>query len=891
MNCNFENLGAKHGNEKMNSFLCAPLRSLRLCVEKDIKFIHIFTVVILFTHAMLAKEPKSDFGYNIFTDPSKTLEQRVEDLLSHLTLEEKASLFAGRDLWHFNGIERLGFPSVQVTDCGHGVTVILDEQGNYTGCATCFPTAVAQGASWNRDLLYDIGRALARETRATGSAMLLAPMVNIHRTPLGGRNYETFSEDPFLTGALAAAFVNGVQSEHIGACIKVLTANNQQTNQHNTDVIVSERALREIYLPAIKFAIDHANPWAVMTAYNKVNGEPAASNKHLITDILKNEWAYNGMVISDWRSVHSIESLFAGLDLEMPGPGQFMRQQDILQALKDGLISEEKINDCVKRFLRFMIRSKLLDQDKPVLNAELNSAVHQKLTLRAAEESIILLKNDNLLPLDKSKLKKLAVFGPNASTARLGGGGSASVTACYAVSPLAGILDYCQNDIQAIYKEGCSLDGDMAVIPKQNFFTTEDGEKVCGLTAEFFQGNKCDTAPVHRRIDDQIDFSWGWAAPCSQIDKNAYAVRWTGELVPTVSGSHTLGITCFEAGVRFYLNEKLLIDAWGDPDDEIFEARFTQIKKTIKLPLKAGVAYPIKVEFYKKMNRNKVRLEWRPPGQVDPIDDAVEPAAECDAAIVFAGLSNFYEGGNNDRETLSLPGAQDDLIRRIARANPNTIVVLLNGTPVTMPWLDTVRAVIESFYPGQEGGHAIAQILFGEVNPSGKLPVTFPQRLQDNPSHGNFPGKNNEVFYKEGIYVGYRHYDTKNIKPLFPFGHGLSYTQFEYSQLFVSEPFIDHLNVQLTLKNIGDVFGKEVVQLYVSDIESSVDRPPQELKAFDKVELAPNESKKIHFVLDKDAFSYYDVEHKQWRLEPGEFEILIGSSSRDIRLRKRIMLF
>jgi beta-glucosidase len=853
----------------------------------------IYLILVIFTCIISCYVKKTKIENNVeyvYTNPERTIEERVENLLQLLTLEEKANFFSGKDLWHFEGVERLAIPSIQVTDCGHGITVILDEQGFNTGCATCFPTAVGQAASWNRQLVYDIGSAIAREARATGSTVLLAPMVNIHRTPLGGRNYETFSEDPYLTGSLAAAFIKGVQSEHIGACIKAMTANNQQTNQSHLSVEISERALREIYLPGFRIPVEEANPWAIMTSYNALNGKYTSTNKHLISDIVKKEWGYQGAVISDWRGVHSLESLPAGLDLEMPGPGNYLRKQDILQAFQDGMITLEEINNRVGRILRILIQSKLLDFDKPELKAELNSPSHKKLALKTAEESIVLLKNNKLLPLRKSHIKKIAIIGPNAIEARLGGGGSASVTPCYAINPLDGIKNYCSDSIEIVFEEGCRLTGALSSVNTE-FLSVNDGSTtVQGLKAEFFNGKKLENQPVFTRIDDKIDFSWGWAAPCKEVDRNDYSVRWSGQINPPVSGKYKIGLTCNEGGCRLFVNNKLLIDEWGNPYNENLETKYRTLCRSVELNMEANYPQEIRVEFHKKMNRNSIRLEWEIPGAEDPIEAAVKQASECDAVVVFAGLSNLFEGGMNDRENLALPGEQDRLISSVAKANPNTVVVLINGSPVALPWIDEVDAIIEAYYPGQEGGNAIARILFGEANPSGKLPETFPKRLEDNPSYGNFPGENNRVFYKEGIYVGYRHYDTKMVEPLFPFGHGLSYTEFEYSNLNISEPRDGKITVQCNIKNTGKVAGKEIVQLYVRDVESSADHPDKELRQFTKICLKPGEMKRAEMILTENAFAYYDIHSNAWIVEPGYFEILIGSSSRDIRLQQMVLL-
>lgn len=819
----------------------------------------------------------------IYQDPRKTVEDRVDDVLKQLTLEEKASLFAGKDMWHFNGVERLGIPAIQMTDCGHGITVILDENGNYVGCATCFPTAVGQAATWNRSLISELGAALGREARATGSILLLAPMVNIHRSPLGGRNYEAFSEDPVLSGRMAAAFIKGVQSEHIAACIKHIAANNQQTNQSGLLAEIAEKPLREIYMRSFEIAIKEANPWAAMTAYNGVNGYPSTENKHLVTDILRNEWGYKGLVVSDWRSVKRIASLYAGVDMEMPGPGKSMNREAILQELRAGRITEEAINAKLRGLLRLLVQTKQLDFPRPQLKSELNSPAHQLLARRVAEESIILLKNKgSLLPLSLDKIKKLAVIGPNAGEARLGGGGSASVTACYSVSPLDGIKALCGNSVDVQFEEGCGLMGNLVTVPTQ-YLRSPNGEP--GVYAEYFNNKNVEGSAVLSRVDPQIDFSWGWAAPGEGINKGNYSVRWSGTLHPPVSGIYNIGLAVHGSGARLFVNDKLVIDSWTD-DKENFEQAFTQSKLQVPLELEANKSYTVRVEWYKKINRNLIRLEWEIPGSSNSIEKAVNLAASADAAIVFAGLSNFFEGGNNDKTTLKLPGEQDELIRRVLAVNPRTVVVLINGTPLGMPWIDSVPAVLEAYYPGQEGGNAIAKVIFGKVNPSGKLPETFPRRLEDNPTFHHFPGSGKQVEYAEGIFVGYRYYDAKHIEPLFPFGHGLSYTDFGYSHLKVSGKN-RKINVQCTVKNTGDKRGKEVVQLYVRKV-TGPDSEWKALKNFEKVDMEPGTSQSVSFNLDDKDFSFFDEAESKWVNGSGKYELLIGSSSRDIRLKKMV---
>jgi len=832
-----------------------------------------------------------DHNPPVYSNPELPVTERVENLIFLLPLEEKAGFLTGRDMWHIKGVERLGIPSIRVTDCGHGVTVVLDEQGRNAGCSTCFPTAVGQASTWNTELVREVGAAIGRETRALGAGMLLAPMVNIHRTPQGGRNYETYSEDPYLTGTMASSFIQGVQSEHVGAVIKAATANNQQANQSQHSVEVSERALREIYLPAFRIPVMEANPWGIMTSYNKLNGEYTSASKHLISEIFKDEWRYPGFVVSDWKGTHSMKALDAGLDLEMPGPGKILTREAILQEIKEGEFTEEELDKRVERILAAIIKTKLLDTDPPDLNAEWDTPRHQNIARRTAEEAIILLQNrNNLLPLDISEIKTLAVIGPNAREARLGGGGSASVTACHTVAPLDGILNFCGEKVHVLFEEGCGMKGELPAIYTEYLSFMDGAGRVPGLKGEYFMGKELAGDPVFIRQDDKIDYSWGWAAPCREVNRGEYSVRWTGQIKPPVSGEYKIGVHCTGGGVRFYLDGELLIDHWGDPYNETFEAGFRRINETVNIPMKEGDPRQVSVEFHKKANRNYIRLEWEIPGKEDPVAEAVKIASQSDAAIVFAGLSNLYEGGLQDRESLLLPGLQNKLIRAVARANPNTIVVLINGTPIAMPWVEEVHAILEAYYPGQEGGNAIAGILFGEVNPSGKLPETFPRQLEDNPTHRYYPGDPDQVSYGEGIYVGYRHYDKNKIEPLFPFGYGLSYTEFDYHNLQVEKNADGSLGVMARITNTGPVRGKEVVQLYIRDLESGIDKPDRELKGFAKVLLEPGQSKTVSVRLSRDRFAHFAEEMGDWVVEPGEFELLLGSSSRDIRLKDIIRI-
>jgi beta-glucosidase len=824
----------------------------------------------------------------IYQNSKKSTEERVNDICRLMTLDEKAGFLSGADDWHFKGIKRLGIPPLQVTDCGHGITIVFDKEGNWVGNASCFPTAVGQAATWNRDLIRQVGGALAREARATGSSILLAPMVNIKRHPLNGRNYELFSEDPLLTGEMATAFINGCQEEQIGAVIKAFAANNQQASQEALVVNMDERTLQEIYLPGFAIPVAKAKPWGLMTAYNGLNGVRTSASKHLLQEVLKTSWNYEGFVVSDWRAVKGVESITSGVDIEMPGPGKFMTRENVLKALEEKKLTTVQLDGMVKRLLRSYVKSKLLDTDKPKLHAEINTERHQLLARKVSEEGIVLLKNSKkLLPLDLSKIKKLAVIGPNASTARLGGGGSASVSAFYTISPLDGLRKLCGTDTEIVFEEGCGLDGNLKVVDGKYLRHDENGKVKSGFKAEYFTNSTLKGEPKLTSTDELVNFSWGWANPRPEISRNGYSVRWSGQLLPPKTGEYKLGISAGECGYRLYLNGKLEIDQWETGGKDNFESHFTTSNRQISMQLEEGKAVVVSIDFYKRMNRNFIRFEWELPGN-NSMDLAIKAAKECDAAIVFAGLSNYFEGGNNDRKDILLPGEQNRLISEIVKANPNTAVVLINGSAIGMPWINEVNALLEAYYPGEEGGNAIANVLFGKINPSGKLPETFPVKVSDNPAFGNYPGANNVVNYAEGIFVGYRHYDTRKIDPLFPFGHGLSYTTFEYKDLQLVKKGKGFF-VSFTLRNTGGIDGSEVAQMYIHDPVSSESRPVRELKNFEKIFLKAGEIKRVSFQITDDNLSFFSSKQNKWVLESGEFEVQIGSSSRDIRLRKTFM--
>lgn len=795
------------------------------------------------------------------------ISKKVEHLLDQLSLDEKVSLLAGKDAIELPAIERLGIPSLRMKDGPHGVT---------DGEATCFPTGVNMGSSWNTDLVHKVGAAIGRETRAKDYHIILGPCVNIHRQPLGGRNFESFSEDPFLSSRMTVAYVDGVQSENIAVCVKHFAANNQEKDRHSISSEVDERTLREIYLPSFEAASKEADAWSIMAAYNKLNGKYCTESDWLLKDVLKGEWGYKGVVVSDWTAVHDIAAVESGNDLEMPGPGH--TGKDLLAAIKSGEISEQIIDENLKRILRLMFLVELMDENQS--KGELNTKNHQQIAYELAAESVVLLKNNNkVLPFDKSKVKKIAVIGPNAKEVRMGGLGSSKVTPPYFHSVYDILVEKYGKEIEFLYDKGCEFT-EMTSIDSI-YFRPEGGKAgQFGLKGLYYNNRKLEGEPIMKRIDAAVDFDWPIGTPGGNVPAGSYSIKWTGKLIPPKTGKYKLGLTNND-NARLFINGKLVIDNWEDLrliDPKVAEYNFVANKE-----------YDIQVDFNQWGATAGVRLAWEIPGEDmigDSFNHAIEIAEQADAVIVVGGFSEYSEGEGADRKSIKLPGMQDKLIQTLAETNSNLAVVLINGSNVAMPWINQANAVLEAYYPNQEGSRAIADILFGAVNPSGKLPESYPIKLEDNPAYNNYPGTNGKVEYKEGIFVGYRYYDTFDVDVLFPFGHGLSYTDFEYTNVHLANNLDgnNEFKIEFEIKNTGTLAGKEIAQVYVADKESSVPRPLMELKGFRKINLEQGESEKIEIVLDRRAFSYYDVLKQKWTIEPGKFEILIGSSSRDIRL-------
>ena len=659
----------------------------------------------------------------------------LKKIISQMTLEEKIGLSSGFDFWRLKSIERLGIPTVMLSDGPHGLRKQSDD-AEYTDInnsieAICFPSGVTTACSFDRDLLYRLGDILGEEYQSENVAVLLGPAINIKRSPLGGRNFEYFSEDPYLTGELASMYIKGVQSHQVGTSLKHFACNNQETRRMTASSEVDERTLREIYLAGFEKAVKEAKPWTVMAAYNRINGVFASESPYLLTDILRKEWGFTGYVVSDWGAVNDrVAGLKSGLDLEMPG-SRGTNDKKIKRAIENHTLDEEILDQSVERILTKIFE--YVDNKKEVV---FNKESHHQVARQLANESAVLLKNDGALPLSSTDCK-IAFIGDFAKHPRIQGGGSSHIKA---------------------FKVSSALDAVSVVCP--------------------------------------VQFAQGF---------------------------------------------------------------LTHIDET----------------------------------EPDLLNEAIELAKSSAVAVIFPGLPDAFESEGYDRQHMKLPNCQNELIEKVCAVQPNTVVVLHNGSPVEMPWVNKVNAILEMYLGGEAVGEAAIDLLFGRVNPSGKLAETFPIRLEDNPSYLSYQVVDDKIYYDEKLFVGYRYYDTKEIPVLFPFGHGCSYTTFEYSHLVVNETSIrddESLTLSFEVTNTGDVFGKEVVQLYVQDLTHSVIRPIKELKNFEKISLEPNETKIVTFTLSKRDFAYYETRISDWYVSTGNYRLLVGASSRDIRLQKTIFI-
>ena len=792
------------------------------------------------------------------------------DIINKLTLAEKVQLVSGASLWRTQPIEGASIPEMKVSDGPNGV------RGDGGVAAASFPVGICMASTWNTALVEKCGTAIAEEAKTKGVQVVLGPTINIHRTPLGGRNFECYSEDPYLSGILASSFTDGVQAEGIGACVKHFVCNDSEFERHTISVEVDERTLREIYLRPFEIAIKRSNPWTIMASYNRINGVYACSHDKLVNQVLKGEWGYDGLVISDWFAAkETVPNALGGLDLEMPGPAIAWGDK-LLAAVEAGEVEEALLDEKISRLLRTMQRTGLFDDVSVTPEVGINKPAHKALTYQAAIEGMVLVKNNGLLPLETNDLKKVALIGPNVSDYRIMGGGSSALKPHYVSTPLDALAEKFPQ-IETTVASGCRTH---KYIPEadRELLSPGAGANATGLRCRFFENGLNGTEISERVIARGTLMLQGLGS----IGGDAAIAE--GQLTPKISGVHEFGLLS-TGKAKMYLDGELLIDNWDNTTQG--DAFFTQgtTEKTGQRELKAGQSYELKIEFEADLQNTFRALRYGilPPDLEGGIENAVALAKASDAVILMVGTNDDWETEGNDKEMLALPGMQNELIKQVIAANPKTVVVNNSGSPVAMPWLDEAPAVIQTWFAGQEFGNALVDLISGAANPSGKLPITFPRRLEDTPAFTSYPGEFGKVHYGEGLYVGYRWYDSRDIEPLLAFGHGLSYSDFSFSDLAIdgSGP---NQNLTFSIANTSERTGQEVAQVYVEPISPTVARPHMELKAFTKVEIAAGERKQIQIALDADAFAYWDLDKGAWHVAPGDYRIHVGNSSVNLPL-------
>jgi beta-glucosidase len=814
---------------------------------------------------------------------------RIEAWLAALTLDEKAALVAGTDLWHTAAVPRLGIPVLRMSDGPVGVRGTRFRGGPRSAC---FPCGAALGASWDPELVGRVAGALAEEARDKGAGLLLGPTVNLQRTPIGGRNFECYSEDPHLTARLAAAYVRGLQAGGVGACVKHFAANDVEWDRHRASVEIGERALRELVLPPFEAAVCEAGAWSVMAAYNRLNGVHCTEHPALLGAILRGEWGFDGVVVSDWLATRSTApSLRAGLDLEMPGPPRRYGPA-LAEAIRRGDVPADTLDTSVRRMLRLLVRTGAADApDGPAPETGVDRPAHRALAREAAAAGLVLLRNaGGLLPLDSGRLRRLAVIGPNADRAVLQGGGSAGVRSHEPVSPLSGIRARAGAAVHVAFERGCSAWRSLPALDARHL-EASGGE--ARWTLELFDGPEAAGTPVRVEGVDEVDLLW-LTPPTPLVPGRPFAARVRGRLLAPAGGPHRFSLTS-TGRARLRVDGHEVVDAWSGfvPGSAFFGLGSAEIEG--RAELRGGTGHDVEIEYRHERPALPagLRAGWLAPEPHDALERAVAAARDADAAVLVVGLDAEWETEGRDREDFALPGRQDELVEAVAAANPRTIVVVNAGSPVAMDWGDRVPALLQLWYPGEEGGHALADVLFGDVDPGGRLPLTIPRRLEDSPAFLCHPGERATLLQGEGVFVGYRGYDARAVEPRFPFGHGLSYARFEYGPLRASPVHLvagESLEASVEVTNVSARPGREVVQLYVGDLAASVRRPPRELRGFARLDLAPGEARTVRFVLGPRDFSFWDPALPGWAAEPGAFELAVGRSSRDLRARARVVL-
>ena len=796
------------------------------------------------------------------------VERRVQSILSRMTLEEKIDYIGGSDDFYIRAVPRLGLPALKMSDGPIGL--------RNDGPATTLAGGIALAATWDENLVHRAGVTLGDDARARGVHFLLGPAVNIYRAPMAGRNFEYFGEDPFLASRTALAYIRGLQSRGVCATIKHFMGNNEEYLRHDADSRIDERTMREIYLPTFESAVKQGNVCAIMDSYNLVNGEHMSQNGRMNNDLAKKEWKFDGIIMSDWDSTYDgVAAVNGGLDIEMPA-GAHMNRETLLPAIKAGKVSEATIDDHVRRILRRALQygwveTKQTDPNIPIYNLEA-----RQVALETALGSMVLLKNDGgLLPFDRTKIKTVAMVGPDAYPAQPVGGGSAGVSPFHAVSFLEGLANGLGHGVKVTYDPGLPSLSDMA--DATEFVTDASGSKK-GIKVEHFRSGEFEGA-ADVTVEPHVNFGFQW--PWFHILPSEYrSVRYAGYYLAKDAGTYDV----FAQGpgedgaYRLFLDGKIVVDNWK---------RATALVNYVTVDLQPG-AHEIRLELRRTFGDPNIRMGIIPAASIVKAS-ASAVAAQADAVVVAVGFDPSSESEGADR-TFRLSPGQDELIQAVLAVNKNVIVVVTSGGAVDMTrWIDHTPAILQAWYPGQEGGHALAQLLSGEKNPSGKLPVSFERRWEDNATHDSYYADpaTNRLDYSEGIFLGYRHFDRAKTKPQFAFGHGLSYTTFSYRGLSiapVSGKLDQPVTVSFELANTGSRDGAEVAQVYVSDDHAHVPRPQKELKGFAKVFLKQGESRRVNVQLDRRAFAYYDTVAKGWTVDPGNFVIRVGGSSDKVAL-------
>jgi len=807
--------------------------------------------------------------------------KNIDQIIKTLTLDEKVSLLSGFNSWYTSKIEKKNVPSIKMSDGPNGVR----GDSNSGKSSACFPCAISIGSTWDLPLIKNIGIALGEEAQAKDVDVLLGPTINIHRHPLGGRHFESFSEDPFLTGKIATNYVQGVQSKNVAACLKHFVGNDTEYERHSISSNIDAQTLREIYLLPFEMGIKEGNAKVVMSAYNKLNNIFCSSHQELLIKILKEEWSFDGYVVSDWgAALETIENANGGLDLEMPGPSNVWGKA-LIDAVKAREVSEKLIDDKVKRILTVAEFSNRFQ--KPEIKAEqaIDQPKHRLLLRKAAADGMVLLKNEGLLPLKKN-IKKLAVIGPNAMEAQIIGGGSASLKPHYQVHPLEAVRERFGHETEILYSKGCHTH---KYLPKINEGLMEEKD---GFLVQYFNGDQFEESLL---LEERLTGSKFWVFEgfakdvISKEERPNISVKFSCTYKPDISGLHEFEV--FGIGkCRLLIDGDELIDNWtsSDPGEAFFT--FGSASKKGIANFQKGKAYKIEVQYHFEGSFPAVYIGCQAPDEVDIFQEALEIASHADEVILIAGTNSDWETEGNDRADFNLPANQNKLIEAILETNQNTVVVINTGSPIHMPWEKKAKAIIQTWFAGQEFGNALVDILSGKVNPSGKLPTTFPVRIEDTPAYKNYPGNNLQMNYDEKLLVGYRWYEVKSIRPLFCFGHGLSFTNFNYQNLEVTTDSDFVVTCNFEIQNIGDISGLEIAQCYVSFASPLPGEPCKTLQGFVKEEIDANELKKVEIKLGPRNFSYWSVETNTWQIREGSYHILIGSSSENILLQASINL-